>query len=104
MGTAAEIVESVPSGNQAADPIHQFLLDPVTHFDALRRARARGLDVVGFYHSHPISDPTPSPTDLAGASYPDHVYVIVRPLAAGCEARAFQLSEGRFVEIPMIVE
>jgi proteasome lid subunit RPN8/RPN11 len=104
VGTSSEIVESVPSPNLATDPFHNFLLDPATHIGARRRARARGLTVVGFYHSHPDSEPTPSPRDVAGASYTDHVYLIVRPTPSGCQARAFQWIEERFVEIDVIVD
>jgi proteasome lid subunit RPN8/RPN11 len=104
VGTPAEIVESVPSRNLAVDPMRGYLLDPVTHIDARRRARARGLFIVGFYHSHPNSEPVPSPRDAEDASYTDHVYLIVRPMPAGCEARAFEWLGDRFAEISLRVE
>ena len=45
------------------------------HIDARRqRAAGRGLEVVGFYHSHPHSTAQPSATDLAEATYPGHLY------------------------------
>jgi proteasome lid subunit RPN8/RPN11 len=98
LGTATEIVDAIPSANLADDRTRRFLIDPRTHFDAMRSASERGLAVVGFYHSHPISDPVPSPADLAGAAYPDHWYLIVRPLPTGCDARLFRLSGNAFVE------
>ena len=36
-----------------------------------------GLDVAGFYHSHPTGPPEPSGTDAARATWPGHSYVIV---------------------------
>jgi len=104
LGTTTEIVAAVPSANRAGDPTRHFLIDPKTHFDTRRRAAERGLAVVGFYHSHPRSDPLPSPTDLAGASYPDHWYLIVRPLMTGCEVRLFRLDGPRFVEVDVVAE
>ena len=68
VGSAREIVAAVRAANLADNP-SRFLIDPKDHIRARREARARGLDVVGFYHSHPHSDARPSPTDLAEASY-----------------------------------
>jgi proteasome lid subunit RPN8/RPN11 len=41
------------------------------------KARERGLDVVGFYHSHPDHPARPSDTDLEEATFPGYTYVIV---------------------------
>jgi proteasome lid subunit RPN8/RPN11 len=97
-------VQSIPSANLALDRTHRFLIDPRTHFDAIRGARAgRHAPIIGFYHSHPLSDPVPSATDLAGADA-DHLSLIVRPDARGCEARLFRLDDQRFVEVVLTVE
>ena len=98
VGTATGILASVRSANIADDPAHRFQIDPKAHIDARRDARARALSVVGFYHSHPSSEPLPSATDLELATYDDHWYLIVRPLAVGCEARLFRLAGRVFVE------
>ncbi len=45
----------------------RFYLDPRDYLRADRAARARGLDVVGCYHSHPDSPPVPSERDRVGA-------------------------------------
>ncbi len=42
-----------------------------------RAARRQGLDIVGFYHSHPDHPARPSATDLAEATFPGYSYVIV---------------------------
>ena len=97
LGRAAEIVEAIPTRNLSDDP-NRFLIDPKDHFDARRLARRRGLDVVGFYHSHPHSAPTPSAVDLAEASYPDHLYLIVG-LQAEAAARVYRLENGEFHEL-----
>jgi proteasome lid subunit RPN8/RPN11 len=96
--TSTEIVEAVRSVNLADDPLREFLIDPGVHIGTRRRARERGLAVVGFYHSHPRSTPAPSPTDLERASYDDHWYLIVRPLVEGCVAGIFWLGPRGFEE------
>jgi len=98
IGKGDEIVDAVGTDNLANDP-HRFVLDPKGHIDAEREARGRGLDVIGFYHSHPHSAPQPSPTDLAEASYPDHLYLIVSLRAEPAEVRLFRLDGGNFLEV-----
>lgn len=87
IGTVGEIVEAAPARNEA-ERATEYRIAPDDHFAAVRRARVRGLAVVGAYHSHPASPPEPSPRDLADA-WPDFLYVIVSlaPGGAGRGAR-----------------
>jgi proteasome lid subunit RPN8/RPN11 len=98
LGAADEIVEAVRARNLSDDP-NRFLIDPKDHFDARRRARATGLEVIGFYHSHPHSTPDPSPTDLANASYPNHLYLIVSLAVDPPAMKLFRLDGDRFEEV-----
>ncbi|HUX44361.1 MAG TPA: M67 family metallopeptidase [Terracidiphilus sp.] len=56
-------------------------------------ARRRGLEIAGFYHSHPDHPPTWSATDLAEAHWPGCCYVITE-VAQGraVETRAYLLA------------
>ena len=78
IGTSELIEQSAPARNLRASPT-RYLVDPVDHFAALRRVRARGWEGVGAYHSHPHGAPVPSPTDEREATYREFVYVIVSP-------------------------
>ncbi|MUW15186.1 hypothetical protein GJ633_11385 [Halorubrum sp. CBA1125] len=62
--------------NVAETPQIRYLIDPEEQFEVIERIEAEGLDVVGFYHSHPTGSPYPSGTDAARATWPDHSYVI----------------------------
>jgi len=44
--------------------------------ELIERVEDDGLDVVGFYHSHPTGPTHPSETDAARATWPGHSYVI----------------------------
>jgi proteasome lid subunit RPN8/RPN11 len=101
LGRPHEIVAAVRAGNLATNP-NRFLVDPRDHFDALRQARAYGLEVVGFYHSHPRSSPAPSPTDLAEASYRHHLYMIVSLQAEWPGFGVYWLGETGFEPIEII--
>jgi proteasome lid subunit RPN8/RPN11 len=98
LGAPAVVMEARPARNLATDP-NRFLIDPRDHIDARRDARARGLDVVGFYHSHPHSAAVPSPTDLEEASYPEHLYLIVGLASEQPEVRLYRLTAGAFLEL-----
>ncbi|HJZ73274.1 MAG TPA: M67 family metallopeptidase [Vicinamibacterales bacterium] len=102
VGSAVEIVESVRAANVADDPARRFVIDPRDHIDSRRKARQRGLAVVGFYHSHPASPAEPSATDLAEAGYTDHLYMIVSLAADAPAILLFRLEGGNFRAVPFV--
>jgi len=53
---------------------------------------ARREDLVAIYHSHPVSQPYPSPTDRAEAHYPDAAYVVVSLRASEPELEAWRIT------------
>ena len=98
VGTATAIVEAVRATNLSENR-SRFLIDPKDHIRARRDARARGLDVVGFYHSHPHSDAQPSATDLAEASYENHLYLIVGLTKDAADVRLYRFNSGAFENV-----
>lgn len=92
VGRGDSVVRSVRTRN--LDPkATRYLIDPEDHFAAIRGARAEGLEVVGAYHSHPISAAVPSPTDIAEANNgSDFLYVIVSTV--GDDVRVYQIDAG----------
>jgi proteasome lid subunit RPN8/RPN11 len=103
VGTGTAVTEAVPARNLADLPT-RFLIDPQDHIGAIREARRRGLDVLGFYHSHPHSPPVPSETDREEAGYPDHLYLIASLANEPPEIRLFRLAGGNFLEIPFVTD
>jgi len=87
--------------NVAAHPRTAYELDPAATMAAIDRVEDRGDDAVGFYHSHPETDPVPSATDRARATWPGYVYLIVSPPGA---IRAYRYVDDGFVEVPVRVE
>jgi proteasome lid subunit RPN8/RPN11 len=77
LGRADEIVDAVAVPNAAADPATGFVLDPATHVMTSRQARARGLRLIGHYHSHPGGNPEPSRADAAKCNGDDAYWMIV---------------------------
>ncbi|MDG2532370.1 M67 family metallopeptidase [Sphingomonas sp. HITSZ_GF] len=74
--------EDAVTGFQAVENVHEapdrhFEIDPVALFAALRAERAGGPRILGYWHSHPSGDPTPSITDAAMAAPDGKLWVIV---------------------------
>lgn len=67
----------IPLDNVQGDTRERrYLLAPEQVLAAEREARAAGLDVVGFFHSHPDHPPEPSAFDLEHA-WPFYTYLIL---------------------------
>jgi proteasome lid subunit RPN8/RPN11 len=96
LGSDGHVRETVPAANRAADPRRGFRLDPRDGLRALGVARRRGLEVVGFYHSHPGGEPRPSSTDEA-AAIPGSLHAVI-PASEGRagEPRLWRAGPGGF--------
>jgi proteasome lid subunit RPN8/RPN11 len=71
------VLEAVRAGNTRTDSAHnRYRIAPQELVRAQREARAKGLDIVGFYHSHPDHPAMWSSTDLAEAHWMTCSYVI----------------------------
>ena len=72
-----EVKIVVRAGNTRLDALHnRYSIDPKELIAAQKQARMAGLDIVGFYHSHPDHPPRWSQTDLAEAHWIGCSYVI----------------------------
>ena len=93
----ATVVERVLSvGNERQDSRHnRYLISPETVLAAQKEARALGLDVVGYYHSHPDHPARPSDFDREHA-WPWVSYLIVSLQGRKVvDTRSWRLSEDR---------
>jgi len=72
------VVETYPISNAREEEAkrNRFLIRPEELMRGEKYARAKGLDVVGFYHSHPDERAVPSKYDLDHA-WPTYSYVVV---------------------------
>lgn len=76
-GEIVTVVRTVGATNLRDDsPRNRFEIDPGDLVKTDRAARAEGLGVVGFYHSHPDAPARPSEFDREHA-WPGYCYVIV---------------------------
>jgi proteasome lid subunit RPN8/RPN11 len=72
-----QIVAAVRAGNTRTDSAHnRYHIAPVELVKIEREARTKGLEIAGFYHSHPDHPAQWSPTDFAEAHWLGCSYVI----------------------------
>lgn len=88
--TVVERVLSVGNASQGRD---RYLIHPETVLAAHKEARSLGLDVVGYYHSHPDHPARPSEADREQA-WPGMSYLIVSLKGRTVvETRSWRLAE-----------
>ena len=67
----------IPCHNiQAGDAHKRYEIDPAELVRVQREARESGMEIVGFYHSHPDHPAQPSPSDIDHAHWIGCSYVI----------------------------
>ena len=99
-----EVARLAPAVNRRTDDPHRYLIAP----DDLRRLeltlRTEGLDIMGYYHSHPDHPAVPSAFDAEHA-WPWYSYLIVRVDAGrGAEVASWLLDDDRPIMHPELLE
>jgi proteasome lid subunit RPN8/RPN11 len=104
VGTKQAILRAVPVENVASDPFRRYEIPPHAYFAEIRRCREQGGAVIGAYHSHPLSAPEPSPTDLEMA-FAEFIFVIAGQGSSGTDlnVRAYELHEARLATVTLNV-
>lgn len=110
-GLPARVEEAVPAVNRETEsPRVRYQIAPEDLIRIQREARGKGLDIVGFYHSHPDHPARPSETDrrVAAGGLSDGVYHVVVGVENGERARptawVFRDATQSFEEEPFEVE
>jgi len=88
----------------AAESSRVYTVDPLDHLKADRDAEAKGMQIIGVYHSHTHTDAYPSPTDVAQAPDPDWHYAIVSLKDPEPVVRSFRIVDGKITEEPVALE
>lgn len=92
-----EVTRLVAEENQREDQHrhNRYLITPQSVLRADREARAEGLSIVGYYHSHPDHPSRPSDFDRDHA-WPDQSYLIVAvALGEPASAQSWRLRDDR---------
>jgi proteasome lid subunit RPN8/RPN11 len=100
-----EIRRAIPFENRRPDSrANRYLIAPEQFLAAENEARAAGLDVLGFFHSHPDHPAQPSAFDLEHA-WPYYSYVIMSIVQGRpADLRAWRLADDRSRFAPETIE
>ena len=99
-GQDGHVARVLAATNVAENPRVGYLMDPHDQIRHFRTIEKQGLDLLGIYHSHPVSQAYPSPTDLTMAYYPEAVYAIISLMRSDHPVlRTFRIVDGQVSEV-----
>jgi proteasome lid subunit RPN8/RPN11 len=81
-----------------------YELDSRDYLQADRDAQAKGLEIIGVYHSHTHTQALPSPTDVAQAPDPSWHYVVISLRLPTPVVRSFNIVDGEIAEEPLVLD
>ena len=91
--------------NIASDPSTRFEMEPKQQIAAMKHMREHGEELMAIVHSHPMSPPVPSASDIQQTGYPDAYYIIVSLNTRGVlEMRAYQITAGEMQPVELNYE
>ena len=74
-------------------PVSRFALDRNEQIRAFIDIEAKGEELVAIYHSHPVTQPYPSPTDRSEWHYPDAFLLLLSLRDVAPEIRAYRVRD-----------
>ena len=91
-----------PTGNDDASA-RVYTVNPKDMLRADRDAEARGMELIGVFHSHTHTDAYPSPTDVRQAPDPSWHYVLVSLRDEAPVVRSYRIVDGKTTEEPVVL-
>ena len=102
-GSDFEVLDVVKASNVVNSPT-RFEIDPEELYRVMKGAEERGLDIIGFYHSHLGYGTGPSAVDLEHMKFlPNLVWLICDIFAGGARFGAFTMRGDKPVELGLAV-
>ena len=99
-GRQGRVVRVLPVPNSLHSPF-AYRMDGPEFVEALK---ACDWEPLGIYHSHLSAPAIPSATDIAEATYPEAIYVIVSFRVEPPALRSYRIMHGRVKEIEVLDE
>jgi len=103
-GSGQALLSYYPVKNIAADPAHEFLMDPAGQIGVMKQLRACGEQLLGIFHTHPTTSAMPSARDEQLAYYPYTIYFILSLMTSPPDLRAYYFDGERFAERLLKIE
>jgi [CysO sulfur-carrier protein]-S-L-cysteine hydrolase len=95
LGGTGESVSAIYRMTNTDASNEHFMMDPREQFTVVKDLRAKGLAMLGIYHSHPETPARPSEEDIKLALTPEVSYLIVSLAdAAVPDIKSYKISSG----------
>jgi proteasome lid subunit RPN8/RPN11 len=95
LGGSGDAVTSIYRMTNTDASNEHFMMEPKEQFAVVKDLRAKGIDMLGIYHSHPETPARPSEEDIKLALTPDVSYLIVSLAEAGSpDIKSFKINAG----------
>ena len=102
-GNNFEVLDVVKASNVMDSPT-RFEIDPEELYRVIKDAEAKGLDVIGFYHSHLGYGAGPSVVDLDHMKFlSSFIWLICDISAEGVKFKAFGMRGDKLTELELVV-
>jgi len=102
-GIDFEVLDVVKASN-LANSSTRFEIDPEELYRVVKGAELKGLEVVGFYHSHLGYGAGPSVVDLDHMKFLPNLIWLICDISAKCaEFKAFSMRGDKLVELELVV-
>lgn len=98
-GTNGRVRHLYAIENQLHSPT-RYQMEPAQQIQAILHLEEQGEELLAIYHSHPQGPETPSASDLAQASFPQAIYLILSLAQRDAPVvRGFYLRQGQAQEV-----
>lgn len=94
-----------PIPNRSDKPTQHFDMEPVALLRAYKQIEAAGQTLLAVYHSHPTSDPIPSPADIRDAmlNMPNVAHLIVSLKSHAPRLQVWHIHAGQVERVELLV-
>jgi len=99
-GANGVVTEQYPMANIDQSNEH-FTLEPKEQFAVIKDLRAKGIEMLAIYHSHPETPARPSEEDIRLALTPNVSYVIVSLAGVTPDVKSYRIESGAVTPEPV---
>lgn len=102
VGEAGHVTAGYATDNQHRSPVI-YKVDDLQLLEVDREIRSGRQEIIAIYHSHVLTDPIPSRTDIDQATWPEAFYIIVSLKDRRPRVRAWRIVDRQVTEHPIVV-